>query len=198
MDMDPPTGLAVATSAGSVTLSWTPPSPAPGGYSLLVGFSPDALQFVTSTVPRGSSVNLLSFIGGPRNTPLFVALASYRPSDNGHSAASEAVAVTIPSFDPATIVVDCTVPHVNDGPYMTDSSFQGTYANGSCVQGTFRNVDMGTAYDRTYGASYGVDNVGRILDLGVLDGYRSTDTMDGPYPATWFRMSPLSAVTPGS
>jgi hypothetical protein len=197
-DMDPPTGLTVATDGTRVTISWTPPSPAPGGYILLAGGSPDSLNFVTSTVPRGSSLDVGTFFGRPRDKAFYVALQSYRTSDSGHSAASQAVQVTLPHFDSATLTVDCAVGQVNDAPYLTGSSFQGTYSPGSCVQGTFRNMDMSTAYDRTYGASYTVDGIGRILDLGVVQSERSSDPMDGPYPAMWFQLSPLSDVTSGS
>jgi hypothetical protein len=199
-DLSPPTDLTVAVSGSRVNLSWTPPTPPPGGYSLLVGPAPDALEFVTSSVRYGSSTDLAKFIYAPRGRPLYVALASYRAADNAHSAASGAVQVTMPALAPATVQVDCSVAHVNDGPYRTDGSRQGAYSEGNCVRGKFRDLDMatGTAYDRVYGASYSQDGVGRILDLGVLQSQGSSGPYDDPVPAMWFLLAPLSSVTTGS
>jgi hypothetical protein len=202
--MSPPTGLKVAASGSSVIVSWTPPAPAPVGYVLFAGSSPDNLAFTTSSVPGGvPSLDVWDYFGTPRGTPFFVALASYRTSDNGYSAPSNAVQVTLPVFDPGTIEVDCAVAHVNGAEYLPDPlsrALLGTYESGGCVTGTFRSMAMSAAFDRIYGATYSLDGVGRILDLGVVSSSFVTDpdTMDGPWPSIRIRLSPVASVLPGS
>jgi hypothetical protein len=197
--MKPPTDLVVTVTEARADLSFTPPTPAPEGYRLLAGPTVDDLQLVTGSVTAATSLDLNAMPAvWPRGTPFLVALQSSRKLGMEYSAASVPVAVTMPLLAPATLQVDCTVAHVNEGPYLTDRAFAGVYESGGCVTGTYRSRVMESAFDRTYGSTYALPGVGRVLDLGLVDSVRTEDPMDGPYPAMWFQLSPLSSVESGT
>lgn len=163
----PPTDLSVTVSGASVILSWKQAGLSPQSYVLLAGPTPSTMAQVTATAGEARSWDIGYLL--PRGKSHFVALAAVRDLGLEVSEASASIPVTIPTVPAATVEVDCFVPSVNRAPYGKGPGFQGAYAEGSCITGTFHAWDMRSRLTRTYGSIYEVAS-SRVLDLGVVDG----------------------------